>query len=241
MTPTPARGRVTPDGVPDGARQEAAPVAAPVASQAALQAALAHPLVARLGRRLTAVPGRPATIPAGAPVPRRAAVALVLRVGEDGAAALLFVRRAEYPGDPWSGHVAFPGGRHEPGDATLWETAARETHEETGLDLARDARLLGTLDELHPRTPLLPPIVVRPYVVVAAPRSPLALSDELQAAFWVPLARFGEAGVARTSAVEAHGMTLTVPSFVHEGHTIWGMTERILGQLLARLAESEGG
>ena len=163
----------------------------------------------------------------------------MLRVGADASPELLFVKRAEYAGDPWSGHVAFPGGRHEPGDATLWETAVRETREETGLDLARDGRLLGTLDELHPRTPLLPSIVVRPYVVVAAPGAPLALSDELQAAFWVPVARFGEAGVAGTSEVEARGTTLTVPSFVHAGHTIWGMTERILQQLLGRLAEPE--
>ena len=74
--------------------------------------------------------------PADAPPARRAAVALVLRGpgdasgdGAEGPIELLFVKRAEWEGDPWSGHVAFPGGRHEPQDETLWDTAARETHE----------------------------------------------------------------------------------------------------------------
>ncbi len=158
----------------------------------------------------------------------------MLRLGDDGTPELLFVKRAEYEGDPWSGHIAFPGGRAEPDDATSWDTAARETWEETGLDLRRDGVLLGTLDELHPRSPALPAIVVRPHVAIAAPREPLVLSDELAAAFWVPVRRFAEPGYATTSTVQARGHALTVPSFVHEGHTIWGMTHRILEQLLER-------
>ncbi|MDF1505427.1 CoA pyrophosphatase [Roseisolibacter sp. H3M3-2] len=169
----------------------------------------------------------------GDPVPRDAAVALVLRVN-GGTPELLFVRRAEYPGDPWSGHVAFPGGRHEPDDPTPWDTAARETWEETGLDLRRHARLLGTLDDLYPRTPSLPPIVVRPHVALLEVEAELRLSDELAAAFWVPVRRFAEPGFATTSTVQARGHALTVPSFVHEGHTIWGMTHRILTDLLQR-------
>jgi 8-oxo-dGTP pyrophosphatase MutT (NUDIX family) len=201
--------------------------------------ALAHPDLARLAAALRAHPGRAAEMRATDPTPRRAAVALVLRVAADAheTPALLLVKRAEWPGDPWSGHVAFPGGRHEPGDATLWHTAARETREETGLDLLAVGTLLGTLDELHPRTPVLPPIVVRPHVVAvpAAALGPLTLSDELAAAFWVPVRRFGEPGVETTSTVHARGHALSVPSFVHEGHVIWGMTERILRGLLERM------
>ena len=210
---------------------------------AGLAALLAHPDVERLRGALAARPGAPYE-PRDDDLPvRRAAVALVLRgpeaaggPGAVGPVELLFVKRAEWEGDPWSGHVAFPGGRHEPGDATLWDTAARETHEETGLDLRRDGVVLGVLDDLHPRTPVLPSIAVRPYVVAAAPADPLALSDELAAAFWVPVGWFGEAGASTTSTVRARGMELRVPSFVRDGHTIWGMTHRILGQFLERLA-----
>jgi 8-oxo-dGTP pyrophosphatase MutT (NUDIX family) len=195
--------------------------------------------VQRLRAALAEQPGAPYVSPAGAAPARRAAVALVLRASDAaGPLELLFVKRAEWEGDPWSGHVAFPGGRHEPGDASLWDTAARETAEETGLDLRRDGALLGALDDLHPRTPVLPSIAVRPFVVAAAPARPLALSDELAAAFWVPVGWFGEHGSSTTSVVRARGVELTVPSFVREGHTIWGMTHRILQQFLERLAAS---
>ena len=193
-----------------------------------------HPVLARLADTLAARPGVRAIVRPGDPEPKRAAVALVLRLGADATPELLFAKRAEYPGDPWSGHVAFPGGRREPGDRDAWDTAARETWEETGLDLRVDGVLLGTLDDLYPRNPALPNIVVRPHVAVAAPRAALTLSDELAAAFWVPITRFADPTVATTSVVQARGHALVVPSFVHEGHTIWGMTHRILLQLLER-------
>jgi 8-oxo-dGTP pyrophosphatase MutT (NUDIX family) len=211
--------------------------------------------VAALARALAGRAAEVAVVADGDPTPRRAAVALVLRVpaGPDGAPRaggpavpnalpgpeLLLVKRAEYPGDPWSGHVALPGGRAEPGDASLWHTAARETREETGLDLLADGRLLGALDEIYPRTPVLPPIVVRPHVAVVGGGGALALSAELAAAFWVPLAHFGLPGVSADRVVQARGGPLTVPSFAVAGHTVWGMTDRILRQLL-RLA-ADGG
>ncbi len=208
----------------------------------AFGAALAHPAVAALARTLARRPGARAVVAPGDPPPRRAAVALVLRAGggapgavadADAGPELLLVKRAEYPGDPWSGHVALPGGREEPGDASPWHTAARETFEETGLDLFARARLLGTLDEIYPRTPSLPPIVVRPHVAVAAPAGPLRLSAELAAAFWVPLAHFAAPGVSAEREVPTRRGALTVPSFLVGGHIVWGMTERILRQFLS--------
>ncbi|HMJ14340.1 MAG TPA: CoA pyrophosphatase, partial [Polyangiaceae bacterium] len=78
---------------------------------------------------------------------RHAAVAAVLRDAEHGAEALL-IRRAAREGDPWSGHMAFPGGQREPHDQDLLDTAVRETHEEIGLDLREHAALLGRLETL---------------------------------------------------------------------------------------------
>ena len=206
------------------------------ARESALEAALAHRGLQALAAALAQRPGTVATVAPGDIAPRRAAVAAVLRVAPgESEPSLLIVKRAEYPGDPWSGHVALPGGRAEPGDATLWDTAIRETWEETGLDLRHDACLLGTLDELYPRTPSLPPIVVRPYVVVTAATGPLQLSAELAGAFWMPLTALRRPDVDRRSRVVVRGEAIDVASFVYGGETIWGMTERIVRQLLTVL------
>lgn len=160
-----------------------------------------------------------------------AAVAVCLRPG-DAAAELLFIRRAEYEGDPWSGHVAFPGGRRETGDGSLWETAVRETREETGLDLAAIGRRLGRLDDVHPRTRVLPSIAIAPFVV-AVPREARARSGpEVEAVAWIPLPeltrpeRRAEIEVRAASGVRAH------PSIRYEDYEIWGLTHRIVTQLL---------
>jgi hypothetical protein len=80
---------------------------------------------------------------------------------------------------------------------------------------------------------VLPPIVVRPHVAVAAPAGPLVLSGELADAFWVPLAHFGAPGVRADRPVATRGGPLVVPSYAYAGLTVWGMTERILRQFLA--------
>src|SRR5207249_11060459 len=102
-----------------------------------------------------------------------AAVAVVLHDGNDGIEAL-FIHRAVRAGDTWSGQIAFPGGRREPTDADLRATAIRETREEIGVDLS-NAERLGVLDDLYPRTPVLPPVVVRPLVSPFSQRHTLTL------------------------------------------------------------------
>ncbi|HEU4700285.1 MAG TPA: NUDIX domain-containing protein, partial [Gemmatimonadales bacterium] len=85
---------------------------------------------ARLAAGLAA--HRPVT--ANDPTLRWAAVALVVTPAPD---SMLLIRRAERAGDPWSGHMALPGGRHSRGDADLAATAMRETAEEVGVRLDR--------------------------------------------------------------------------------------------------------
>ena len=168
---------------------------------------------------------------------RKAAVALIFRSGEDGAPELLFIKRADYPGDPWSGQVAFPGGREEPGDTSLADTAARETREEIGIDLSRDGTFIGTLDDLRPRINRLPDVIVRPYVVLLDRYEPLILSQEVALAFWIPLSALKNADSWRETPVLARGVQINTRAFHHQGHIVWGMTERILGQLLELLGE----
>ena len=163
---------------------------------------------------------------------RKAAVALIFRLGKDGALELLFIKRADYEGDPWSGQIAFPGGRVEAVDASLAETAIRETREETGIDLAREGTMIGTLDDLRPRTRSLPAIVVRPYVALLERSEPLVLSTEVALSFWLPFAALTRTESWHEDTVLARGIQINARVFKHEGHVVWRMTERILSQLL---------
>jgi 8-oxo-dGTP pyrophosphatase MutT (NUDIX family) len=197
-----------------------------------LEGLLAHPDIVKLRSALESHRGLRADEDEGV---RRAAVALIIRAGDNGAPELLFIKRSEYPADPWSGQVAFPGGREEAADPTLADTAIRETREETGIDLVRDGTVIGTLDDLRPNTVRLPAVIVRPYVVLLNRFEPLVLSDEVALAFWVPLLAFKDAPAWRDTDVLARGVQMNRRAFHHQGQVIWGMTERILAQLLALL------
>lgn len=190
---------------------------------------LRHPVVAHVARALEA--RAPNVLPLEE-LARRAAVALVLRVGAGDAAELLMIKRAAYEGDPWSGHVALPGGRQEEGEP-LEATAVRETLEETALDLARDARLLGRLDDVQPRSVVRPRLVISPFVFAYGGAASLALSAEVAEAFWVPLPALQDPTASREIVLELSGAPRRVPSFQHGGYTIWGLTERMLRQFLA--------
>lgn len=192
---------------------------------------LADPDIARLARSLTERPGREAEPYAGV---RYAAIALVLRPAANGP-ELLMIRRAEKAGDPWSGHIACPGGRMDPGDEDLAATAIRETREETGVDIARDGRLLGPLDDLSPRTPTLPPIIIRPFVAIVHRGVTHTINEEVAEAFWVPLAAIRERASWGLGTVTVRTQELSVPTFRHGSYTVWGLTERALRDFLRRL------
>jgi 8-oxo-dGTP pyrophosphatase MutT (NUDIX family) len=197
-----------------------------------LVAILSHPAIVKLRASLSA--RRPVEAEDEAGV-RKAAVALIFRAGADGSPELLFIKRAEYPGDPWSGQIAFPGGREESGDASLQETATRETREETGIDLEREGMVIGVLDDLRPRSVRLPAVVVRPYVAVLERNEPLELSSEVALAFWIPFGTLADKEAWSEDTVFARGVQINARVFRHEDHVIWGMTERILAQLLELL------
>ena len=164
--------------------------------------------------------------------PREAAVALLVRPRES--LEVLLIRRAELHGDPWSGHIALPGGRRDPADADLLATACRETHEEVGIHADRVATFIGALDEVAPTTLRLPPILVAPYVL-AVPPDTSATPDprEVQAAFWVPIAALNDRGAASEILIQGDTGPLRLPSLTYEDYVIWGLTYRILQQFLA--------
>jgi 8-oxo-dGTP pyrophosphatase MutT (NUDIX family) len=160
-------------------------------------------------------------------------VAVVLAPEPD---VVLLIRRADRAGDPWSGHMALPGGRREPGDEDLFATAVRETGEEVGIELRPDD-LIGVLEDVVPRTPVLPPIAVRPYVVVPSARPPIVLNPEVASARWVALDDLLQPGVYGSVHLDIAGQSREVQAYRLDDGIVWGMTERILTSLFRHLRD----
>lgn len=170
---------------------------------------------------------------------REAAVALVLRPRDE--LEILLIKRAEREADPWSGHMALPGGRRAPTDDDLLATATRETEEETHVPLRRVGTLVGRLDDLGPGSARLPPLVIAPWVL-AVPPDTAARPDgrEVDATLWVPLAALRDERAVSELLVElGGGQSRSFPSLQYGEYVIWGLTHRILTQFL-ELAEAAG-
>ena len=165
------------------------------------------------------------------PAAREAAVALLLRPRD--ALEVLLIKRSVRESDPWSGHMALPGGRRDPGDNDLRQTAFRETFEEVGIDVGRFGTVIGALDDVAPQSPRLPPVIIAPYVV-AVPPDTMAVPDpaEVDAALWIPLDALADKAAVADLVLELEVGTRTMPSFRYNEHVIWGLTHRILTQFL---------
>jgi 8-oxo-dGTP pyrophosphatase MutT (NUDIX family) len=186
------------------------------------------PRISRLRRTFES---RPARAVDRGPAHREAAVALLVR--PRATLELLLIRRAELHGDPWSGHVALPGGRRADADSDLLVTACREAEEEVGIALRRVGAFIGALDEITPTTPLLPPIVIAPFVL-AVPPGTRAEPDprEVQAALWVPVDALRDTSALSEIRIDLPDGTGQFPSLVYGNFVVWGLTYRILCQFL---------
>jgi 8-oxo-dGTP pyrophosphatase MutT (NUDIX family) len=166
---------------------------------------------------------------------RKAAVATVLRQGAEGAEVLL-IERARNDSDPWSGHMAFPGGRHDPADPDLLHTALRETREEVGLELDEHAELLGRLDPLpaiaHGRHV---GITIAPYVFALAHDVGLTPNEEVQAVLWAPITPMMRGEVATTHVWQLGDQRFEMPAYGVQGRIVWGLTYRMLQALFEQL------
>jgi 8-oxo-dGTP pyrophosphatase MutT (NUDIX family) len=164
--------------------------------------------------------------------PRPAAAIAVILIPDP--LSVLLIRRSEREGDPWSGHVALPGGREEPEDSDLIATAIRETAEEVGILLDR-SELLGTLDDVTPRSIVKPPFMVRPFVFGLGSEPRLQLSSEVASAHWEPLETLMRAEARGELPLTIAGVTRRFPSYQTTAGTLWGMTERVLSGVLREL------
>ena len=167
-----------------------------------------------------------------------ASVALILRASTPGAdAELLLIRRADNPRDPWSGHMAFPGGRRDAGDTSLLETAMRETREEVGLDLRGHARVLGRLPDV-PAMARGRRIGMTIGAFVFAQESvhqTLAPNHEVAETIWAPLGPLARGEGASTFPYPREGAVLELPCLKVGDQVVWGLTYQMLQALFELL------
>lgn len=170
-------------------------------------------------------------------VMKRSAVAMILRehLGE---AEILMIKRAERDGDPWSGHMAFPGGRMEPEDRHGLDVARRETREEIGLDLD-PASCFGRLSELMTHVQLRRrPMVVSPYLFHQVSDVELTLNYEVDEVIWIPVSFLTNRSNRETMIWKRGGARVPLPCYMYKGRRVWGLSLMMLDELLDLLPRS---
>ena len=164
--------------------------------------------------------------------PSRAAVGMVLEPRDDDV-HLFFIHRAEHEADPWSGHMGFPGGRKDPEDPDVLDTVVREVLEEVAIDLRRQARLIGALDEIQgvARGRQLP-MVISPFVFALEKPVEPRPNHEVQSVLWVPLSFLAEPGNESIVEYAINGQPMRLPAYIYQDRTIWGLTFRMIRSFL---------
>jgi 8-oxo-dGTP pyrophosphatase MutT (NUDIX family) len=173
-------------------------------------------------------------------VSARAAVSVVLREGPEGF-EILFIRRAEADGDPWSGQMGFPGGRAEAGEE-LGATAVRETLEETGIDLAAHGELLGALDEVRAMARMKAmDLAITPFVFRLSGPADFVPNPEVASMHWLPFDELRGPRYESTTEYVHQGATVRFPCLRFEGLVIWGLTYRMFTSFRERLDQAAAG
>lgn len=162
---------------------------------------------------------------------RQAAVAIIVRNldGIHGHEEMLFIKRADKDGDPWSGHMAFPGGHLDPVDSDLLDAAKRETMEEIALDL-EPADYLGALDHHHaqPRGRVLD-MLIAPHVFQIHTDPEFNPNYEVAEVVWTPLSPMVNNEFHDMETKPMAGTPTVFNGYrLPRGHFVWGLTYRIL-------------
>lgn len=161
----------------------------------------------------------------------RAVVAVVLRNDPTLGASVLVMRRAQRHGDPWSGHMSFPGGRLSDDDTSGFHAAIREALEETGLQL-QENEYVGRLSDVVTRRHERPvPMLVTPYVFQLEHEPVWTLNHEAVETLWVPLSFLSDIANRSEMRWKVGLLNLRLPAYVYEGRRIWGLTLMMLKEL----------
>lgn len=163
---------------------------------------------------------------------KRSAVAMILQV-RDGELHILMIKRAEREGDPWSGHMAFPGGRMDATDANGYAVAVRETEEEIGLVLGAQDKCIGRLSDLSARPQRgMFGMVVTPFVFRLEREVTFTPNYEVAEVVWVPLEFLMDEDNRKEMTWRYKGAAIPVPCYWYQGRCIWGLSLMMLGELL---------
>ena len=158
---------------------------------------------------------------------RQASVAMILS-GTEKDLEVCFIRRAERVGDPWSGQVAFPGGKADNSDKDAHSVAERETHEEVGLKLEASHRV-GPLPtrQVATRNLVLSPFI---YHIGSDEKATVFAREpnEVAHVFWVPMRHLFKQSSATELEYPMGGSGMTFPGIRYEEDVIWGLTLSVL-------------
>ncbi len=158
---------------------------------------------------------------------RSAAVSIIIRGTQF--PSVLLIKRAERAGDPWSGQIAFPGGKMQPGDFTARDTAVRETMEEVGIDLNGGAEFLGYAEAAATHTGNMD---VVPSVFMLREGAEIRTNAEVSSYRWVDLEDFLSPAAQSTYELSHDGQKVEMPAFAVGDYLVWGLTHRILTTVL---------
>lgn len=167
---------------------------------------------------------------------KQAAVAIVLAGSDE---RVLLIRRADNPQDPWSGHMALPGGHRDATDADLLSTALREAREETGVALRADqhAHTLAPVAASSDRGPPYP--WVTPFVFRLPEQPPTQPNFEVAEILWTPLSDLASGRRDSRVAIARKGGKFRLPAWDLDGRVVWGLTHRILTDLLRQKRQGQ--
>jgi len=160
----------------------------------------------------------------------RAAVAVIARPAP-GDVELLFIRRAAFENDPWSGDIAFPGGRIDRPQEPARAAAERETREEVGIDLSVADRL-GQLDDVIGGGGA---VIVSGFVYALSQPVTIETNHEVAAAGWVPTRRFIEPDRQSTRTFRYKDRDVRLPAvtiFDDDSPPLWGLTYQFVERFL---------
>lgn len=167
---------------------------------------------------------------------KRSSVAICLHEGSKGL-ELLMIKRAERIGDPWSGQMGFPGGRMEQHDANILATAMRECQEEIGVDIAPHSTYIHRLDDIHATgAGRVMPLVVTPFVFHLHTIPDFHPNEEVAEIAWIPLELFRQPGKRKYFEIHHQDIDHALPCFMYRGFMIWGMSLRMIEELIRNAA-----
>lgn len=147
--------------------------------------------------------------------------------------SMLFIKRSENATDVFSGHIAFPGGKMIGSDNNKLETAIRETHEETGIDISNKAEIIGELEDINPNNPKANHYIVTPFIAILNDNVKIVKNEEVAEVIWVPVSVFKDKLNFEERLVYENGIKNYEIFYHYQNYTIWGMTARIVYRFIS--------